>query len=146
MISRKKETRFRQKLRQPDETVQPQASLSFLNKLTQRFPAKVGGAAISALIVLHFVSQFIFFQNDNAPVEITAPKIENEQIVEIKPEKEPVKSDITALPAEAVPAAPAVVEPVPAAAPPLQKSVKKKQSRESKTERLRRAERILTGV
>jgi type IV secretory pathway VirB10-like protein len=141
MISRKKEKRFNQ--RKADEIINPHAGLSFFSKFTQRFPAKVGGAAISALIVLHFVSQFIFFQNESVPDENTMPKIENEQVFEIKPESEPIKPSVVVSPKR--PATAPIIQPEPKAAP-VRKTIKKKEPVESKTERLRRAERILTGV
>ena len=137
MISRKKEKRFHHNQIQADEAAKSHFRLSFLSKLTQRFPAKVGGAAISALIVLHFVSQFIFFQNENI-----SPKTENEQIVEIKPEYEPAKPDVVIIPKST---APIIAQPERKAAP-FRKVAKKKPRGESKAERLRRAERLLTGA
>lgn len=151
MISRKKTTRFSQKQRQSNEPVSQPARLSFFSKLAQRFPAKVGGAAISALIVLHFVSQFIFFQNENVQDEIAPPKIEieqvveNEQFVEMKPEYVPAKPDAVTMSSKPHVAPPAAALPGRKAAP-LPKTVKKKQPRESRAARLRRAEKILTGV
>jgi type IV secretory pathway VirB10-like protein len=142
MLSRKKEKRFHHNQKQANEAAESHFRLSFLSKLTQRFPAKVGGAAISALIVLHFISQFIFFQNEDVQNENISPKIENEQIVEIKPEYEPAKPDIVTIPQ---PIAPKVAQPERKTAP-FQKVAKKKQRGESKAERLRRAERLLTGA
>ena len=142
MISRKKEKRFHHNQIRADETAKPHIRLSFLSKLTQRFPAKVGGAAISALIVLHFVSQFIFFQNENVQDENISPKIENGQIVEIKPEYESAKPDVVTIPK---PTAPIIAQPERKTAP-FRKVAKKKQRGESKAERLRRAERLLTGA
>ena len=142
MISRKKEKRFHHNQIQANEASESHIRLSFLSKLTQRFPAIIGGAAISALIVLHFVSQFIFFQNENVQNENISPKTENEQIVEIKPEYEPAKPDIVTIPK---PTAPIVAQPERKTAP-IRKVAKKKQRGESKAERLRRAERLLTGA
>jgi type IV secretory pathway VirB10-like protein len=138
MISRKKEIRFRQKQRQANKATE-QAGLSFFSKLTQRLPAKIGGVALSALIVLHFVSQFIFFQNEIIPDEITALQIENEQIVEIKREYEPVKSDVVTM---LEPIAPPPIAQPERKASALPKTVKRKQPRAAKTERPRRADRI----
>ncbi len=84
MIGRKKEKGFNQNQIQADETAKSHFRFSFFSKFTQKFPAKVGGAAISALIVLHFVSQFIFFQDESVENEKTLPKTENKQLVEIK--------------------------------------------------------------
>jgi type IV secretory pathway VirB10-like protein len=142
MISRNKEKRFNHNQIRADETAKSDIRLSFLSKLTQRFSAKVGGAAISALIVLHFVSQFIFFQNENVQNENIPPKIENEQIVEIKKEYEPTKPDVVTT---LKPTAPIIAQPERKTVP-FRKVAKKKQRGESKAERLRRAERLLTGA
>ena len=141
MISRKKEKRFHHNQMQAEDS-KSHFRLSFLSKLTQKFPAKVGGAAISALIVLHFVSQFIFFQNEDVQNENISPKTENEQIVEIKPEYEPAKPDVVTIPK---PTAPIIAQPERKAAS-FRKVAKKKPRGESKAERLRRAERLLTGA
>lgn len=137
MRSRKKVTRFSQKQRDLDELANQQAHLSFFTKLKGKIPAKVGGAVISALIVLHFLSQFIFFQNEIVQDEIALPKIENVQIAEIKPEYEPAQPDVVTMPEPAarLPFAQRKASPLP------KKTVKKKQSRESKAERLRRTNR-----
>jgi|GEM_PF-3193760 len=142
MLSRKKEKRFHHNQIQAEEDSKSHLQLAFLSKLTQRFPAKVGGAAISALIVLHFVSQFIFFQNEDVQNENIPPKIENEQIVEIKPKYEPTKPDVVIIPK---PTAPIIAQPERKTAS-FRKVAKKKQRGESKAERLRRAERLLTGA
>lgn len=144
MISRKKVINFSQRQRELDELANQQARLSFFSRLTQRIPAKIVGAVISALIVFHFVSQFIFFQNEIDPNEVTAPKIESAQLGEIKPEHEPVQPDVAAMPEPD-----AVVMPEPVAQPiaarrkaePPPRTVKKKQPRESKATAPRRAER-----
>jgi hypothetical protein len=131
-----KVTRFSQKQRELDELANQQAHLSFFSKLTRRLPAKFGGAVISALIVLHFVSQFIFFQNETVQDEIAPLKIENEQIVEIKPDYEPAQPGVVTMPE--------LVARLPIAqrkAERLPKTVKKKQPREAKVERLRPADR-----
>ncbi|MDQ4122465.1 MAG: hypothetical protein M3209_13585 [Acidobacteriota bacterium] len=143
MTGRKRERSFNQNQLSADEVVKSRFRLSFFNKLRQRFSAKVGGAAILALIVLHFVSQFIFFQNENAPNEITPPEIENKQIVEIKPESEPAKPSYVTTPEPVTAPRSAPQERKPAPSP---KVTKKKLPRESKAERLRRTEKILTGV
>lgn len=113
--------------------------MSFFSKLTERVPAKVGGAVISALIVLHFLSQFIFFQNEIVQDEIAPPKIENVQIAEIKPEYEPAKPDVVIMPEPVAP--PSIAKAERKASPLPKKTVKKKQSRESKAGRLRRTNR-----
>lgn len=114
------------------------------------------GAAIFAVIVLHFVSQFVFIQNEKIASETETG---DKQIVKIKPE---IEQRAKAEPenearsgAENKPkyeARSSDTETTPDAAPPESKIapsrtvIKKKESGESKAERLRRAERILTGV
>lgn len=107
------------------------------------------GAAILVIIILHFVSQFMFFQSEKASQEIEAI---NHRSVEIKPEietggseteaaaKKPEVADIPN--AEAAP----VAQPQSKPAPPTRVVIKKKESRESRAERLRRAEKFLTGI
>lgn len=136
MRSKKKVTRFNQIQRQADDAANQQINLSFFSKLTGKVPAKVGGAVISALIVLHFVSQFIFFQNEIVQDEIALPKIENARIVEIKPEYEPAQPDVVPMPE---PVARLLI--AQRKAERLPRTVKKKQPREFKAERLRRTER-----
>lgn len=101
------------------------------------------GAAIFVIIILHFVSQFIFLQSEK-----TSPKTEalNHQSVQVKPENEQNVEDKALESAAKKPdAVLPVVQPEPKAVP-SRVVIKKKESRESKTERLRRAEKFLTGV
>lgn len=139
MKSRKKIIRFSQKQNESDKADNRQDRLSFFNKLTQPLPAKVGGAAISALIVLHFISQFVIFQNERVQDEVAMPKIESRQIAEVKPEYEPVKPDIVKTPDNGD--SPAIAQPERKSSPLPKKTIRKKQPRESKSERPRRAER-----
>lgn len=142
MISRKKEKGFNQNQIQAGKGRESHFRLSFFSKLTQKFPAKVGGAAISALIVLHFVSQFVFFQDENVQNGKILPKTENEQLVEIEKEYEATKPVVVTTPETHTP--PTAQSERRTA--PSRKIIKKKQSRESKAERLKRAERLLTGA
>jgi hypothetical protein len=110
------------------------------------------GAAIFVIIILHFVSQFIFFQSEKVLPE--TEEALNRQSVELKPaENKPEiskpESAVTAKKPEAAAinitdAAP-IVQPQPASATP-RTVIKKKETRESRAERLRRAERLLTGI
>lgn len=102
------------------------------------------GAAIFAIIVLHFASQFVFFQSEKivseteaVDKEIVEVKRENEPGAEIRTEYEAKNSDAERVP-DAVSSEPKLV--------PSRAVIKKKEPRESKAERLRRAERILTGI
>lgn len=121
----------------------------FLSKATRKHNT-LAIAAIFFLIVLHFVSQFTFFKADNFKVEnpqaekpfLAIEKAENEQIAEIKIRDEAKNPDIAAT---ANPTT-TVVQPKPKITPPARIMIKKKEPRESRAERLRRAERILTGV
>lgn len=124
-------------------------------------------AAIFAVIVLHFVSQSIFFQSEkdslkteaisHRSVEIefeterqsaqieTEPTAKEEPQIETTPQppqqqqqKKKQQQQKTILP---------VAEPeLKPAPPPTRVVIKKKETRESRAERLRRAEKILTGV
>lgn len=111
----------------------------------------IAGAAILAVIILHFVSQFIFFQSEKI-----SPKTEaiNHRSVEIEPEIEPI-AEFTTESAAKKPSpvrkpetvAPTVtVQPEIKPAPPSRVVIKKKEPRQSRAERLRRAEKLLTGV
>ena len=124
--------------------------LLFLRKPARKHYSKAG-AAILAIIILHFVSQFIFLQNENYESERVSAKTKDtrnnkqnsEQNVEIKTEYETRDSGIIQTPA------PAAVPPTfrrKTETAPSQTVIKKKEPRESRAERLRRAERILTGV
>ena len=133
--------RFNQNRRQTPGTGESHARPSFLNKLAHRHRNKFG-TAIFAIIALHFVSQFIFFPNDDSQMEENSPKVENQQTVEIKTENQVSEPNIVAKPEAAVPS---IVQPARKIAPPPT-LIKKKEPRESRAERLRRAERLLTGV
>lgn len=125
---------------------------ALLNKPKQRYYIKVG-AAIFVVIVLHFVSQFTFLRNENIQIEETSAKIENKQEnkqtvenkpeVEVKPDYEAKNLNIPTTPVSV--AVPKISEDEPKDAP-SRAMPKKKELRESKAERLRRAEKILTGV
>lgn len=99
-------------------------------------------AAIFAIIVLHFAAQFVFFNNKDLTSEKAFAKTENEQIkpqsAEIKTEYKAINSDVVTTPPPMIRRESRIIA-SPAA-------VKKKQPREARAERLRRAEKILTGV
>ena len=127
--------------------------LSLSMKAARKYYSKAG-AAILAIIILHFVSQITFLRNENLVSERASAKTENkqnneqinehinEQSVEIKPEYEAKDSRILKAPAPLVPSnVQRNTENV-----PQRLAVKKKEPRESRAERLRRAERILTGA
>ncbi|HEX8639417.1 MAG TPA: hypothetical protein VF692_15210 [Pyrinomonadaceae bacterium] len=95
------------------------------------------------MIVLHFVSQFIFFPSEKFQNDVTSVKTKAEESVKIKAEYDTSSSDIKATAVSAPP----VVPPKPKiVAPPLKIIKKKEPARESRAERLRRAEKILTGA
>jgi type IV secretory pathway VirB10-like protein len=105
----------------------------------------VAGAAILVIIILHFVSQFIFVQSEK-----TSQKIEaiSHQSVEVMPENAEVETESAARQPEAEPVPDVDVPEVQPETKTVQTRVviKKKETRESRTERLRRAEKLLTGV
>ncbi|HEX9961887.1 MAG TPA: hypothetical protein VGB00_13210 [Pyrinomonadaceae bacterium] len=139
--------RFNQNQSQAFEAVEAAIRPSVLRKLTRRNQT-IAGAAILAIIVLHFAAQFIFFQSEKPSPEIEAIsrqsveiEAENEPNPEIEIESEAEKPDVVTMPEKA----PANVQPEPRIAP-TQTLIRKKEPRQSKAERLRRAERLLTGV
>jgi cytoskeletal protein RodZ len=139
--------KFNQNQKQTSNIGESNIRPSVLSKLTRRNNT-IAGAAILAVIVLHFVSQFVFFQGENPAPKIEAInqpiaeiKSENAPVAEIKTESEAKKPEI----ADAPDAIPPIVQPEPKNAP-SRVVIKKKESRESRAERLRRAERILTGI
>ncbi|HSK72855.1 MAG TPA: hypothetical protein VK892_14230 [Pyrinomonadaceae bacterium] len=117
--------------------------LSFLSKLTLNHYT-IAGAAIFAIIVVHFVLQFTFIQSENFRSALISipPEPIKEKSVEIKTINEPIKLDIVTIPKTAAP----TVSPPQRKILTPQTVVKKKEPRESRAERLRRAEKILTGV
>ncbi len=131
--------------------VKSDVGASFLSKSVQR-NLTIAGTTIFAVIIIFFISQFIFFrsenhqtenhQSDNHQSEQIPAKVENEQSGDVKIEYEAEKSDVETMLVS--PVSP-IVKREPAAAP-SPKVIKKKELRKSKTERLRHAERILTGV
>lgn len=112
------------------------------SKSKRVYYAKIG-TAIFAIIVLHFAAQFIFFNSKNLQGENTFAKTENEPIkrhsAEIKTEYKAINSDVVTTPAP-----PVIQREGKIAASPV--AEKKKQPRETRAERLRRAEKLLTGV
>ena len=142
--------RFNQNQIQAKKVGELNAQLSFFNNRTRKHYSKAG-AAILAIIILHFVSQFTFLQNENFESERVSAKVEdlrnnkqdNEQNVEIETQYEVKDSGVMQTP---------VLNDVPPTArhkseiAPSRTVIKKKEPRESRTERLRRAERILTGI
>jgi hypothetical protein len=114
-------------------------------RLKSRIQTAFFGTAIIAIIILHFVSQFTFFQSENLEADKISPKS-----LEIKNQYETKKPDIATIP-EIVPPVERddeQLEPKAAAKQPVvrQTVVRKKESRESKSERLRRLEKVLTGA
>lgn len=140
--------RFNQNQAQANKAVEQNIRPFVLRKLTRRNQT-IAGAAILAIIVLHFVSQFIFFQSEKPSPEIEAIsrqsveiESENDPNLEIEIESEAEKPDVVTMPEKAPPN----VQPEPKIAPPQPTLIRKKEPRASKAERLRRAERLLTGV
>lgn len=139
--------KYNQNANQPNKVGEPNIQPPFLSKPKRKLYIKAG-AAIVAIIILHFVSQFIFIQNEKPVSEVSSAAAKNEQSVEsiesieIKTEDESKTSEIVKAP---IPVPPAAVQPEIKIAP-SQMVIKKKEPRESRAERLRRAERLLTGV
>jgi hypothetical protein len=128
------------------------ARASFFSKPSQRHYTKAG-AAILAIIVLHFVSNFIFFRGENLQSEQAAVKPENEQVTQIQSavdqnrvakQSEIKDINIKTTPAAVLPTVREQPTETPARRAPKKKA--SRENRESNTERLRRAEKILTGI
>ena len=138
--------KYNQNTNQLNEDGKSNVQPPFISKPTRKLYIKAG-AAIFAIIILHFVSQFIFIQNEKHESEITSAATEIEQSsesiksTEIKTEDKTKTSEIVKAPVTAAP----IVQPETKIAP-SRTVIKKKEPRESRAERLRRAERILTGV
>ncbi len=113
-----------------------------LSKLAQRYYTKAG-AAILAIIFLHFVSNFIFFQGESLQSEQISVKTENKQTAEIKREYETSDSSVTTTPAVVSPVIQLESE---SKSAPARRVTKKKEPRETTAGRLRHAEKILTGI
>ena len=126
---------------------------SFLKKIYgKRYKIIIAG--ILAIAVVHFAVQLSFIRSENSrsdeltaqieglksevpPVEVKQP---DSRIIDIKPEEYEVrKVKVVTIPEYVQPAPRRQVEIV-------QPQPKKKPARETKAERLRRAERILTGI
>jgi outer membrane biosynthesis protein TonB len=112
------------------------------------------GLFIMTIAVAHFALQMIFIQKENLQAVETAVEVEKniepnieknspvKQVVEIEPEQVEVKKvEVITIPEYVKPAPRQQKEAVHAPKP-----VRKKEVRETRAERLRRAERILTGV
>lgn len=128
---------------------------SILERIS-KYPYTIIGAIILAIGVSHFVLQISYIQTENLQsaetaaannIEIAPPV---KQIITIEPEQVEVKKIKVITIPETV--KPEVVKPVPIRPKesiPARKTVRKKEvkeARETRAERLRRAERILTGV
>lgn len=107
----------------------------------------IAAAAIIAVVFSHFaVSQFIFFENEKDSVIGEAV---NKQTVENKTESDAKKPDVAVAPKNnaSVSFIARPQEIAPEQTTVKQTVIKKKQApRESRAERLRRAEKLLTGV
>lgn len=106
------------------------------------------GAAIFAIIVLHFVSQSVLFQNENS-----YSKVEVAPVAEINRESEPRKIEVVNDSATAVPIVRTeIIQPETRTLTPQSASKKKnemretKEARQTRAERLRYAEKLLTGI
>lgn len=143
------EGEFNQKRRSADESSVAQPDNSFAGKSgKKRYKL---AAAIFAVFVLQFVWQFSFIQSENLRrVENSLKNIQLEDLpVEIKTDDKPVevKTDYAEKKSEIKNPAKNIL---PIAFPqpenkPVREIIKPKTSRETKTERLRRAEKLLTG-
>lgn len=121
----------------------------FLKKIAKKYYI-ILGAAILAITIIHFALQLSFIQTENLQVIETS-------VNNIKPGRQTVDNKEEGFDAEGYKAekinditAPKTIQPVlrrqRETAPPTRILPKKKVNRESRAARLRRAEKILTGV
>ena len=112
-------------------------------------------AAIFTVCVIHFVSQITFFQKENTLTKQDSPQIKNQQSMKTKTQNpqilETEKQYEAINEAKTLDTETKVDKDVPGIPPktkivPSRVGMKKQERRESRAERLRRAERILTGV
>lgn len=125
------------------------APQSKLSKAVFSWRNAIAVGAILAVGVLHFAFQLSFIQlenNQNQRVAEVPAKIEQllEQPVDNKPVEFKVKKADAVIPEKSAPQV--VRQRQFEAAPSKQPSVKKKEAVESRAERLRRAEKLLTGI
>lgn len=137
------------KSRNETDAAPPKTENVFFGKI-KRMRHSIAGLALFSLVVLHFVSQFTIFKIENPQTE--APVFKPEIVAENKPvadaekiiqEEEP---ETTQAVKTSNPTEPNFVQPKPKPAPARVVIKKKEPPRETRAERLRRAERILTGV
>lgn len=139
--------KFNQHQIQAIETGEARTQKAFFGKSGQKHKVKIV-AAIIAVIVLHSILQFVFFRGEELFLKaeivsgkITEIKSEKKQSVEATSEIAMKKPDIVKMPdapAQNVQPEPKIVR--------SRVVIKKKEPRLSEAQRLRRAERILTGV
>lgn len=132
--------------------------MSFWKKLTRRRNRKIAGAAaIFAIIVFHFTSQFVFFRSENLspsvtgdvsqPVAESKTEVRREALIktpeyEVKPPTS-VKVQPIVQPKEAVTVTTTTTKTRIAI---KKREMQPEQRRDSRADRLRRAEKMLTGV
>jgi hypothetical protein len=105
----------------------------------------IAGVAISVFAFLHFVSPFILTENKVTSTELPPVVTENKVSLTIEPNIEPKNADIVKPPSVPV-SRTAQTEATKSSSPGAMTKKKQQTSRESRAERLRRAERILTGA
>lgn len=133
--------RFNQNQTHKNETLGSKTRWLSSNKSAKKHQA-IAGAIIFAVIILHFISQFIFFRGEKFQSEITLVKPKIEESVEIRPKYETKSSEIVTPPVSISPIGRTKLK----ISTPPRAIIKKKEPRLSRTERLRRAEKILTGI
>lgn len=141
--------RFNQNRTQSNRVGDTNTQASTFSNLTYKSHT-MAAIIIFAVIVLHFASQFVFFQNDvNQIATIQPEKIvaadeaatDNRIIsVEIEPEHDAENLKVAAMSKDVPPIIKSETK-----IAPSRTVTKKAEPRESKTERLRRAEKLLTG-
>ena len=141
--------RFYQNQTHTNKTGEAGIRPSFFSKPANRHNAKIV-AAIFAVIILHSVFQFVFFRSEEISLKAEAVSGQSAEIKSEKVQRVEVKAE-----SEIAMKMPDIVKMPSAAAPTFQPEpkvvrsrvvIKKKEPRLSEAQRLRRAEKILTGV
>lgn len=140
---------FNQNRTQTNQVKKTYIRPSFFSKLTRKSHT-MAAAIIFAVIVLHFASQFIFFQDENnqtanLQTEKTSVVTETIKSVEIEPEYDAENLKIAAMPESVPRVVKSEIRIAPSRTVMSQKIINKSEPRESRAERLRRAEKVLTG-
>jgi serine/threonine protein kinase len=149
-----RENRFARRKEGSDAAAAP-AGASFIRRQTEKHYNKAW-VTIVAIVVLHFVLQFTFIQSENYQNTLSLTEAEqiSHQNAVVSPEQKPRKPEVVKDPElfkePSIVTMPDVLKtetaPPPRRVVPARSVIRDREPRETKAQRLRRAERILTGI